>query len=50
MYLEVENTNIFPPKCWFCGTTGALMECQGFQGHQAPAVLCAKTNGNVVAS
>lgn len=50
MYLEVENASIFPLKAlvlWHDCSKDVLVECQGLQGCQEPAVLCAKTNGHM---
>lgn len=50
MYPEVENASIFPLKAlvlWHDYSQDVLVERQGFQGRQEPAVLCAKTNGHM---
>ena len=50
IYPEVENASIFPLKAlvvWHDYSQDVLVERQGFQGRQEPAVLCAKTNGHM---
>lgn len=50
LYPEVENARVFPLKAlvlWHNCSQDVLVECQGFQGRQEPAVLCAKTNGHM---
>jgi len=47
MYPEVENAGVFPLKAlvlWHDCSQDVLVERQGFQGRQEPAVLCTKTN------
>lgn len=50
MYPEVENASIFLLKALVLrhdSSQDVLVERQGFQGRQEPAVLCAKTNGHM---